>query len=306
MNRVGLYFFVFATVLSIVDIAIPKTSVEIEIAKSVLLIFCGIIVGLFLFSKEQDFVITGIAFVIAGSILPVILGEFFIISAFGKILSNFVLFTASAIVTLSFKQIVDIIAKNSGVEEVPHEGVTIHHLEHRSFEITWSVIILSAVAISILQILSEIFFDLSSYSLILNLLDTVIISLFLVDLVILYEQSKNIKQFFKKNIFDVLAVIPTLFIFRAFKLIRAVKIIRILRSAAKLNRLMKISHTNELINESHSISIETKPADKKIISSKKRSKSRKTKSKKTIKIIKTKKPIKKSKPTSQTKKSKRK
>ncbi|MGE0792628.1 MAG: hypothetical protein AB7V77_00445 [Candidatus Woesearchaeota archaeon] len=257
MNKVGLYFFVLASMLAIIDGSFQTFSVNLQIAKSIVLVFSGVLVGLFLLSEEKDFLIASVSFVIAGSILLNMLGSFFSLSPFGKILSNFILVSAASVVTVGFKEILNTITKASGIEDSIHSEITPEHLDKSSFEILWGIIILVAVAVAILQLLLQTFYDLSNYIAILDMVDLIITALFIVDVIILYEKAESFKKFITKNFFDVLASIPSIGFFRAFKIVRAARIIKIFQTSFRLTRMIKISRTSKFFSENSSFSAYT-------------------------------------------------
>ena len=270
MNRTSVYFFVIAALVSLVEGSFVNVSLELQIATKIILVFSGIFIGLFLFEYEKEFLISSIGFILAGMFLSNNLGEFFIHAPFGKILSNFVLFFSASTITIALKEMIDYIFKSGGVEQIPHEGVTIHHFSDSSFEKIWGITIIVAVAISLIQVFLEIFYNMSAYLVWIEILDMIIISLFFVDLMILYEKANTLKQFFTRNIFDIVAIIPSVRFLRMFKIIRATRIIKVFKSTTKLAKLIRVTkRVEELPKEKISY----------VKSVKKKSLKRKTKSK---------------------------
>ena len=93
-----------------------------------------------------------------------------------------------------------------------------------------------------------------------NILNIVILSVFVADLVIIYRSSSNWHIFLKKHWFDILMVIPYFRVFRIFRIFRVLKLIRVAKAAkaakaAKManrsSRAIKLSKANKLIKIGH-------------------------------------------------------
>lgn len=268
MRRVGLYFFVIASILAIIDGAFKISSPSLQIAKIILLVFSGIIVGLFILSKEKEFLLAGLVFVLSASILLNVLGPYFSTMPIGLMMTNFIIFTSSALVILSFKEIAEYVSSGAEIENEIQKHITLDHLKEDSFEKIWGIVILVAVCVSILQLLLEIFYDISNYILIFEITDAVITALFLVDLVILYEQTRKFKTFLKKNYFDIIAAIPSVGFLRLLKITRAVRIIHIFKATSKLSKFLKVTKTTKFFSDESSFSTYTKKVDKNTIKEK--------------------------------------
>lgn len=292
MNKIGLYFFIIASMLAIIDGAFTIISPEMQVAKVVLLIFSGLIVGLLLFNTEKDFLIGGISFIFSSSALMILIGPLFVNSIFGKILINFILLLTPMVLVVAFKSIIDSISEAAGIRTSINDGVTLDYFKESSFERVWGMVVLTAVAFAILQLLLEIFYDISQYYYYLQAIDWLITSVFIVDLIVIYEKVHSFKNFLFKNYFDIIAAIPTVGLLRIFKLVRAIKLIKIFKSSAKLTGLIKLHKTSKFFSEESSINQYTKSITK----------SNEIKSvKKTVKKNKSKKPVKKKSLKSKTK-----
>lgn len=279
MNRVGLYFFVLASLLSIIDGVFTIVSPELQTIKIILLIFSGILVGVFLFSVEKELLIAGSAFIISALSLLFLLGPYFHQSPIGVMILNFVIFVASIVFVVGFKAILESIGEVAGLERHKHEGVTFEFLKESSFEKIWGIVILVAVSFAIMQLLLEIFYDVSKYIHYLQALDLVITALFIMDVFMIYEKSKSFKQFLSKNFFDIIAAIPSVGLLRLFKIIRAIRLVRIFKASSKLTAFFKIHKTTKFFSEESAIKHYTKsvkkPKKKKPKTLKRKSKSKK-------------------------------
>ena len=64
----------------------------------------------------------------------------------------------------------------------------------------------------------------------------ILLTVFVVDLIILYRKSKNLKDFFKTYWLDILMVIPYLRVIRIFRLLRVLKVMR----ASRVVKILKV------------------------------------------------------------------
>lgn len=257
MNRLGLYFFALASILSILDGFIVIFKPELLMAKHILLVFSGIVLGMFILSNEKQFMISGIAYIVSAPILLNTLGYYFSYSPIGRIVLNFLLFISAATITLGFREFVDVISKEAGVENLHHE-LTLEHLNKKSFNMIWSYVILVAVALSIAMLLIEMFYDITEYEVIFAFLDVTIVSLFIVDLWILFEKAKTMKEFLTRNFTDMLAAIPSVGFLRFFKIIRAVRLVRMLNGVNRFSKFVKVSRTTKFFSDDSAVAIHTK------------------------------------------------
>lgn len=249
MSRTNVYFFVVAFLLSLIDGFFKISSPEMDKIKFIFLVFLGILFGLFLISYQKDFLIAGTSFVLG--ILVVF--SIFNIQSFSfilsKILFNLLIFITSAIITCSFKFFIETLIKIYGCEVEKHEGVTPEHLNENSFQRVWIIVILIAFGFALLQILFEIFYDVSSFRNYLMVLDGIITLIFCIDLVVLYKASSNFKFFITHYFIDIFAAIPLLTFFRIFKVFRSVKIVRIFNSSIHLSKFMKMNKSSKFFSK---------------------------------------------------------
>ena len=121
------------------------------------------------------------------------------------------------------------------------------------YEITFTLLAIIAVIITLLDLTETI--NLETHN-VLNTLDIAILYIFIFDYVIRLILSKDKKDFFKKNIPDLIAIIPfnsLLKIFRIAKLLKLTKMTKLLKLIrfvgvfARLNKKIKgVLRTNGL------------------------------------------------------------
>jgi len=108
-----------------------------------------------------------------------------------------------------------------------------------TYDITITIIALFAGSLALLDLTGRIVIESSSF---LSTIDFSILSIFAIDYFVRLGISKNRKQFFKENIFDLVAIIPFNSLFRVFRmarLFRLVKLTRIIR-LTKFSRLIRL------------------------------------------------------------------
>ena len=115
----------------------------------------------------------------------------------------------------------------------------------------WSMAVLAIVSIALVIL---------DYAKVVNInngiwmwVDNVILMIFAIDYFTRLSLSKNKKQFFKENIFDLLSIIPATGLFTFFRITRIsrvtriVRLLRLFRIVGLAGRLKKFFHTNGLI-----------------------------------------------------------
>ncbi len=268
-NKLSQYFFIVAAVVAILDGAF-ELDTTMRSLKFIVLVFSGIVVGALRHHDQKEFLLSGMAVIITGFILTEVLAG--TLANFSTMIYNFVIFLSASIVVVGIEQIANIITfehkeEKERKEEEKHlkelKKLTPHEIKHLTFEHIWGTIILVAVALTFIVLLAQSFFDVSAYADILLAVEALITVLFIVDLVILYEKAKNFSDFLHKNVFDIIAAIPTMGVLRGLKLIRAVKIIRGFSKSLKVTKITKLYKTTKFFSEESAFNqLEKKEAEK--------------------------------------------
>jgi len=262
------YFFLIAAVLAILDGAFTLQN-EMQSAKFIVLILSGIAVGVLRQHKKEAFLISGTAVVITGLLFTQLLGaNLAIFTGVLQMILNFVLFLSAALLVTGLHFVSNIMTGEKEPEEelsesekkIIHEKYIFPH--HQKFEKVWGYVMLGAVALTFIILLSETFFDVQQFILIISVVDLAITALFITDLFVLYQHSSGPMDFFKRHIFDIVAAIPTVGILRVLKLIRVVRFIKVLKGGSKLTKLSKVHKTTKFLSEESSFN-KVKSSDKK-------------------------------------------
>jgi len=252
-QKISQYFFILAAVISILDGAFKLDESMIS-AKLMFLVIAGVVVGVLRSQdSEKDFLIAGIAVIFTGLIFTEFMGDYLILGNFSSMILNFMLFLSTAVIVVGLEIIAEVLTKSSQETSAKkllkqESNLTEEELHKLAFQKIWGTVILVAVALTFIILLAESFFDVSKFQSIIYVLDISITILFLVDLIVLYNDSRNFHEFLKNNIFDIIASIPTVGVLRGLKLIRAIKIIRLMRMERML-KLTKIYKTGKFFSE---------------------------------------------------------
>ena len=294
VQKVSQYFFIIAAVIAILDGAL-ELDVSMRSLKFSILILAGVIVGILRHYKQREFILAGLAVTITGFILLSFLGELSVLGSIGQMIFNFIVFLCAAVVVVGIEQIAGIITSEEEEKKDPKEEIKRlkkllpNDIQTMTFERVWGIIILIGVAFTFIILLAEAFFDASAYEAPIRVLNGLITVLFIVDLGILYKRAENFGEFIRRNIFDVIAAIPTVGVFRGLKLIRAARIIRVLRGTGKITKVAHLYKTSKFFSkESYFNKVEKEELAKQRIKKLKveqRARSKKTKKKTTKKKV---------------------
>ncbi|TYQ18264.1 UNVERIFIED_CONTAM: voltage-gated potassium channel [Acetivibrio alkalicellulosi] len=102
------------------------------------------------------------------------------------------------------------------------------------YEVCISILAIIAVGITFLDLVNKINIE---DTIVLQLIDNVVLGIFIVDYFIRLLLSNEKKLYFKQNIFDLVAIIPFSSLFRVFRIFRLFRIIKMV----KVTRLLKLS-----------------------------------------------------------------
>lgn len=252
-QKISQYFFIIAAVISILDGAFPLDE-TMNSVKIMFLLVAGTLVGILRHDeKEKEFILAGVAVIFTGLIFTQLMGTYQILENFALMIVNFVIFLSTAVIVVGIEIIAEIVALTPNKPKVQkHIGnVSEEELKKLTFQKIWGTVILVAVALTFILLLAESFFDVGNFQSIIIVLDGAITVLFIVDLIILYNDSKNFGDFVKNNVFDIIASIPTVGILRALKLFRAIKIIKLMKvtKVSKASKLSKLYKTSKFFSE---------------------------------------------------------
>lgn len=242
-HKMNVFLFIVGIILSVIG-GVLEFSPPFSQISAIVIIFIGLLIGLLNINvtEEAGFLLSSLVFITSVFfILPYLKAHLILVNA-ANILENFAVLTASATTVVSLRWVFNFA---STLDHTAHK----EHVKHLpKFEKYWGVVMLFFVAIVIVQVVVESFFDVASYKNYLMILDYVVLGVFVIDLIIIYIEVKSFKEFLKTAWLDIIATIPfslipvaNLQIFRSLKVVRVFKIIKLQKAAkiARANRAFK-------------------------------------------------------------------
>ena len=104
------------------------------------------------------------------------------------------------------------------------------------YEIIFTILALATVTITLLDILEKLNLE---KNIILSFLDNAITYIFIIDYFLRFFFSQNKKSFFKKNIPDLIAIIPFNSLFKALRIVKLFKVLKLVK-LSKLTKLFRL------------------------------------------------------------------
>lgn len=258
IEKVGTYFFILGVLIAILSGAFPINA-DMQVIVLLLLIITGAFTGLLNIEEEREihFLIAAIAFILASTVIKDYLLGLELIESFSKILSNLVVFSATASIVVGLKLIFQYASLR---EERTYEEELV--FDDPKKESTWNMIIFIGVCLSFIIFILEAFFYTKGLTQIISYLSWAIIAVFLVDLIILFIRSEKSWSFFRYHWADIIAVIPFIEVFQLAKVLRITRIARFAGKTSKLSRIGKISHSSKFFSNNSGFNQYLKKKDK--------------------------------------------
>ncbi len=255
-KKLGMILFTFGVLISLFSGVFDFVHGFNE-AKIPIIVILGVFVGLMNISDNErmNFLISSAVFIVAaGVIVDFSPGRLVFLEGLFEILYNLAIFVAAAAIVVSLKMVFEFLSEYDpkSVSALPSPD------ERKHMENVWDVVVFVAVAMVIVVLVLESFFALTPELIdILQLADYVIIMVFVVDLFVLYNKNRDLKNFVKTSWLDMIAVIPLSSAFRLTKLVRGTRIIRIFtrthHATTRINRTAKYfsdeSGFNKIMNK---------------------------------------------------------
>ena len=233
IERLSSFLFIVSSLVAIFAGAFPLYPGSEPLIITVL-IFTGIFIGLVNITTDQQmhFLLGSSAFLIAAFILEPTLSGYALISSIGTMIRYFIIFTATATFVVSFGWILNL---GSTIEE---------EKQQTSQRITWwDNIVVISVAIAILIFVLSIFYDVTRYEKIIKVLDLEVMTVFIIDLFVLYRKAGSLPEFLKRDYTDIIAAIPFSLIL-SFTFASAFNLVKVLR-VIRLTRILRLSRAGK-------------------------------------------------------------
>ncbi|MFP4190356.1 MAG: ion transporter [Candidatus Woesearchaeota archaeon] len=271
-RKLGMIFFIFGVLISLFSGVFDFIG-GLEEARLPVLVILGAFVGLINISEKEkmNFLISSAVFIVASDVIvDFSTSNFFLFDGLFQILFNLAVFVSAAAITVSLKMVFEYLSEydQESDSDLPSPG------EREHMENVWDIIVFVAVAMVIVILVLESFFDLRPYPDLADMLqfaDYLIIIIFTIDLVVIYRKSEDLKNFLKTSWLDIIAVIPLGSAFRLTKLSRGSRIIKIFtkthKAVTRVNRSAKYFSTqsgfNKLMNKKNKVGNSAKKSGKK-------------------------------------------
>lgn len=239
-KRLGMYFFTFGALLSILAGAFKLGDGMHEISL-VILIFLGVFSAILNIDEEEEigFLVAAASFLIAILTFQVVLANHPLVLLLTRFFEVATFFVGSMVGVVGLKTIIEFGSMDETRDPLQHADEISDRMDTLLLspaEHFWNVVVFFAVAISFIVILLDVFFSLENFLLLFFYIDLVITLVFFIDLIVLYKKEKSFFKFLKNCWLDILATIPFFNIFRVFKIARLIKLTKFL----KLNKTLKL------------------------------------------------------------------
>lgn len=109
----------------------------------------------------------------------------------------------------------------------------------------FNIFIIFLVFVSVVILMLDWMYDLTTkQTLVLNVIDSFVVLMFIIDLVIEYKILKDKSKFLKYYWLDIIAVFPFFVMFRALKIVKIVRVVRIMRAERifKIDEFLRMRH----------------------------------------------------------------
>ncbi len=291
VKKISIIIFILGVLISLFSGAFPVLA-GLQDLKIVVLLILGLLVGLLNISEKEQtvFLMSSLTFLFSAKLLLDLSStNFVLLNSFFLMLQNLMIFIAPSALVISLK-----IVFSYASESEKQFSVDVPSPKERHFlENAWDVVVFFGVALVMVILVLESFFDLSVYPGLnegLQALDFIVLGIFLIDLLVIFKHTKSVTLFLKKNWIDIIAVLPLGTVFRAAKVVRAVRIVKMFSKAEKAakgtskllkaNRGFKIFSKDSGFNKIMHPELANVSKSKKINSSKKKKATKKTSKKK--------------------------
>lgn len=235
-TRIGMYLFIIGAILSVLDTTFPVDE-SMRGLVYVALIFTGIFAGLLNITPDEEhhFLLSGGTFLVVILAFNQVFAGNAMLSSFVHFFQNSVAFVGSMALVVAVKTILeygsDDVARGDPVAGMEARTQNLGDWQLSSAMRAWHVVVFAAVAVTFVLLLLDLFFTLPArVSFIVDILDWLIVGVFLVDLYVLYRQHGSFKEFTHHCWMDIAAAIPFHGVFGILKIVR-------------LSRIAKLSHS---------------------------------------------------------------
>jgi len=242
-TRIGMYIFIIGAILSVLDSAFPVEP-SMRGLVYVALIFTGIFAGILNITPDEEhhFLLSSGAFLIVILAFNQLFAAEQIVVVFSHFFQNAVAFVGSMALAVALKTILeygsDNIIRGDALESMRARTERIEDWQLSKGMRAWHAVVFIAVAVTFIMLLLDLFFAIpDSFALVIEILDWIIVAVFVADLFVLFRQEGSWGCFFRNCWLDILAAIPFHGVFGVLKIVRLSRI-------AKLSLSLKFFSTS--------------------------------------------------------------
>lgn len=247
IQKFGTYFFIIGVLIAIFTGGFT-VSAEMEVIALLMLIITGGFVGLLNIEEEREmhFLIAVGVFIIATRAIDDYLFGLQLMEDFGRMLTNLIIFAASAGIVVGLK----LIFHYASYKEEKRDDEEPEFSDPQT-ESAWNMVIFIGVCLAFIIFILEVFFYTNGLTPFLEYLSWAVLAVFVVDLVLLVRHAKGFWHFLRHHWADIISVIPIAGIFQLAKIARITRLARIARvmRAGRLGRMSKISHSTKFFSQ---------------------------------------------------------
>jgi len=254
-NRIGTYLFIIGAVLSVLDGAF-LISESVRGLVYLILIFTGIFAGILNVSPDEEhhFIVSAGAFLVAIVAFHQLFAGDPILGNLTHFFQSATAFVGSMAIVVSLKAIVEFASENAVVtplESMKERTKLIDdwHLSPRLRAWHFTVFIAVAATFFILLLNMPFYRFSDGVYVVIDIFEWVIIAIFLVDLVVLYQREGSFGKFIRHCWIDIIAAFPYPGVFSAFKIARVARLARLSRGTYSVKFFSEKSGMNTYLRK---------------------------------------------------------
>lgn len=243
-TRIGMYLFIIGALLTVFASVFPVDGFGPVVNAA--LIFTGFFAGLLNITSDEEhqFLVSGLVFLVALVALNSFFGEGFPL-VLHRFMQNAALFVGTMTMLVAMRNILEMASQNyhaTPVERMRHRTKQLEALEHSASRRAWNFVVFLAVALTFILLLVDGFFyealPPEARTAVL-LIDWTVIILFIIDVIVLWRERENARQFFRECWPDLIAAIPL-----SNSVLGLLKVVRVTR-VARLMRVARVARVHQ-------------------------------------------------------------
>lgn len=256
-KKVNLFLFIIGILISIFNGVFNFSDNIIEI-NILILILLGAFIGLLNINaaEEAGFLLSSLVYIFSVFFITPYMYDINILLPVSNVLINLAILTAGATTVVSLRWIFSFTSSIKKEETIDVFDEQQEKQEISNFHRVWAIVMVIAIAVVLIEVILESFFDILRYESIINVVDIIVLVIFVIDLVVIYMETKRFGKFIKTAWIDIIATIPFNLMmagsgylpFRFLKLVRIIKLQKTTK-LLRINRVLKFFSHKSKFNE---------------------------------------------------------